>query len=583
VYSQNARQTGSRARLPRRRLLSIAATGGLAFAGQALVACGGNTRSSSNTAPKAPSAAASPGAAGSLPAGKVNLNATLTSGIGSDVGSMDPQSLAGTGGGNWPNTATHFPTPLTVDPNTSEVKSYALDWSWVRATPDAPPTALQLKVKPDIKFHNGELLNADQLKFNFERALGKAAYNPKFQSGIAGNFQTVAGLNVVDEMTLNVGMTHPDVTLPGQIAATLFLVPKNYVTQTGDTDFAAKPVGWGPFKFSSRTPDAELRSDRFDDFFYARDQQYAPRLPYVAKLVQRVIPQDNDRMAALEKGEIDMAHNVSSDLARSWEGKSGFKVYYLPGDQPMYIRPDTTIAKDPDSDQPNPFLDLRVRQAANMAVDLDTIIKTVLTGKEKATFGSALDSFGFPADLPAKRFPYDPKQAKQLLAAAGFANGIDTNLFYPIGRWPNTEQVVQAVAGYLKDAGIRSKIVSQQYQITTTNVKTHKNYGLTFFGMAGGPDPGPNFRYNYHSTGAYTFSSDPQLGLDALIEQSEQAFDPTARKQLLGQIISKFYEDALCIFLYEPVTVVVARDKLNWSFYGKVLSVPEYWNIQVPA
>lgn len=114
-------------------MLSIAAAGGLAFAGEALAACGGGAKSGNNAAraPGAPaaSAAASPGAAGALPAGKINLNATLTAGIGSDVGSMDPQSLAGTGGGNWPNTSTHFPTPLTVDPNTSEVKGYAVDWS----------------------------------------------------------------------------------------------------------------------------------------------------------------------------------------------------------------------------------------------------------------------------------------------------------------------------------------------------------------------------------------------------------------------------------------------------------------------
>jgi ABC-type transport system substrate-binding protein len=98
--------------------------------------------------------------------------------------------------------------------------------------------------------------------------------------------------------------------------------------------------------------------------------------------------------------------------------------------------------------------------------------------------------------------------------------------------------------------------------------------------MAGGPDPGPNFRYGYHSTGAYTLSYDPSLGLDVLIEQSEREFDLNRRKHLIGEIIRKFYQNASWIFLYEPVTVVIARDHIEWAPYQKVLSNPEYWNIK---
>jgi peptide/nickel transport system substrate-binding protein len=550
--------------------------GGAAGVATLILAACGATAPGQQTSP-----AQSAGAATAAPKSAPNTNATLTAGIGSDVGSMDPQSLAGTGGGNWPNYEQHFPTPLVVDQNTSEVKSFAVDWEWERKTPADAPTALRLIAKPSIKFHNGELLNAQQLQFNFDRALGRAAYNPRFQSGIKGNFASVGNTDIVDDMTLRVEMNHPDASLPYQIAAALYTVPMGYVTQVGDTEFAAKPVGLGHFKFVSRTPDQEIRSVRNDDFFYPRDGQYAPRLPYIANLVQKVIPQDNDRIAALERGEIDLAHNVSSDLAKSFNGRSGFKVFYLQGDQPMYIRPDTTIERDPDTGQPNPWQDVRVRKAANMAVDLDTIIKTILTGKEQPTFGSALRSFGFPEDLKAQRFKYDPQQAKQLLTDAGYANGFDTNVYYPIGRWPNTEQVVQAVAGYLSKVGIRSNIVAQQYQVTTTNVKTHKNYGLTFFGMSGGADPGANFRYSYTKTGAYAFSFNPALELDALVEQSESSFDSEARKKLIGEVIKRFYLDALCIFLYEPVIVVIARDNVQWDVYGNVLSNPQYWRIQL--
>jgi len=558
-------------RVMRRRLLRGGVLGVTAVGAAWLVACGGGKNEqqggSSGQAARTGSATTTG-----------NLNATLRSGIGSDVGSMDPQSLAGTGGGNWPNYTTHFITPLAIDPETSEVKPYAVEWKWVDNN-----TALLLTVKPGVKFHNAEILSAEQLKFNFERELGRAEYNPQFKSGHASQFTAVGDLTVVDEYNLRIGLREPDVVLPTRIANTLYLVPKNYVSTVGDTEFAAKPVGSGPFKFVSRTVDSEIRSERFDDFFNPRDGQYDPRLPFIKSLVQRVIPEDTARSGALERGEIDLAHNMSADLAKQFEGRSGFKVFYLPGDQPMHIHINTVAERDPSSGQPNPWRDVRVRKAANMAIDLDTIIKTILTGKEQVSFGAAQRSFGFPQDIKNQRFRYDPQGAKQLLVQAGYPDGFETPFSYPIGRWPNTEQVVQAIAGYLAKVGIRSKILAKQYQVVTTEFKTRGNYGLTFWGMSGGPDPGPNFRYGYHSTGAYTLSYDPTLGLDALIEQSEREFDANRRKQMIGEIIRKFYQNASWIFLYEPVTVVIARDHIEWTPYQKVLSNPEYWNIKVTS
>lgn len=563
----------------RRALLRGALAGSSGLAGMWLFACGGGddggSSSSSSGSGPATGGLTTPSAGSSTDTG--NLNATLRSGIGSDAGSMDPQSLAGTGGGNWPNYAVHFTTPLTIEEKTSVVKPAAADWKWVDDN-----AALVLTAKPGIKFHNGETLDAEQIKFNIDRELGRAAYNPAFKSGHAAQFAAVGDVTVIDPMNLRIAVTTPDVLLPTKIASTLFLLPRGYVTQAGDTEVANKPVGMGPFKFVSRTPDAEIKSARFDDFFRKRDDQYGPRLPFIANLTQRVIPEDTARTAALEAGEIDLAHNVSSDFARSYEGRSGYKVFYLPGDQPMHLHINTFAEKD-HTGQPNPWKDVRVRRAANMAIDLDTIIKTILTGKEKPSYGSSSVSFGFPQDISSKRFKFDARAAKQLLTEAGYPNGFETMFYGPTGRWPNTEQVMQAAAGYLNAIGIRAKIQMQQYQVTTTELKQHGNVGITFWGMSGGSDAGPNFRYGYHSKGSYTNSYDPATGIDALIEQSEREFDPEARKKTVAQIITKFYENASWIFLYEPITVVVARDKVEWNIYSSILSTVEYWNIKVKS
>ena len=563
----------ARTRVARRRVLTGALATGAGLAGLTVVGCGDdddsgspaatNTQASGDTTPQPTSA------------GEGDLSATLTSGIGSDVGSMDPESLAGTGGGNWPNYTTHFITALNVDQDTSDVVGYAADWEWADNN-----EAMILTARPGITFANGVPLNADQLKFNLDRELGKAEYNPDFESGHKSQFSSIGDVTIVDDMTIRLTMAKPDVILPSKLAGSYFLLEKGAVVDQGDTDFALHPVGIGPFTFESRVPDSEIKSVRFDDFFYGRDEKYGPRLPFIQKLVQRVIPEDTSRLAALEAGEVDIADKVSPDLAKSFQDRSGFQVFSMPGDQPMHIhintRDETGLGGGP-----NPWKDVRVRKAANLAVDLDTIIATLLTGTEKLSYGCAQRSVGFPEDLKASTFGYDPAEAKSLLEQAGYADGFQTNFHYPVGRWPNTEPVVQAIAGYLSEVGIKSNIDAQQYQVTTTSFKERSNDGLTFWGMAGGSDPGPNFRYGIHGDGAYTMSYDPALGLDSLIEQSEGAFDPVERKALIGEIITKFYENASWIFLYEPVTIDVGTDKIDWSFYNKVLSNPEYWNIKV--
>jgi len=131
----------------------------------------------------------------------------------------------------------------------------------------------------------------------------------------------------------------------------------------------------------------------------------------------------------------------------------------------------------------------------------------------------------------------------------------------------------------LTEIGIRTRIQELQYQEVTTRFKDDSLYPLSFWGMAGGDDPGANFRFGYHSAGNYTMSvPDPEV--DALIEKSENEFDREARAEILGQIITKFYLDAQWIFLYEPVQQVATTNKWDWTFYAKSLADPEYWNIK---
>ena len=576
---QSGSGAGRRSSLPRRRFLG----GGLATATAAfLAACGGGGEKSSSSG-GAGSGGAAPGiaATGNTPAAVAAVStATLRAGIGSDVGSMDPQSLAGTGGGNWPNYALHFAALTWIDTQNSVTSPWlAESFKWIE-----PGKVGEAKLREGLTFHNGDPITADDVKFTFDRAQGKAAYNPQYKTGAAGQFRVLGETSVVDARTVRWTLTQPDVIFWNRVASLVNapLMPKKYIEKVGDEEFARNPVGAGPFKFVSRVADSEIRSERFDNYYVKLDnKEMRPRMPVVKSVIQKIIPENQARVAALQAGEVDLIHNVSSDLARQLESGGQFQVLYLPGDQPMRIEINSVLERDPASGKPNPWRDKRVREAANNAIDLDTIIKKILTGKEQPSFGSSSSGFGFPADLPAKRFKYDVQKAKQLLAAAGYADGFEAPITNPTGRWPNSREVSEAVSGYLAAVGIKAPVQETQYQVVTTKFKDDSMYPLCFWGQAGGPDPAANFRFSYHSTGDFKITwNDPDL--DRKIEAQEQEFDTEKRKKMVEDVIRHYYEDAAAIFLYAPVTVVVMSKKWKWAPAEKVLSVPEYWNI-VPA
>jgi len=373
-------------------------------------------------------------------------------------------------------------------------------------------------------------------------------------------------------------MLKPDVIF---LRRGLFLVPKAHIEKVGDVVYAEKPVGAGPFKFVSRVPDSQMVSERYDGYYGKPDKPTVSGVhqPFIKRLVQKVIPDSQARLAALQAGEVDLVHNVASDIAKQLEKDPKFTAFFLSGDQPMHIHINTALEKDPATGQPNPWRDKRVRMAANLAVDLDGIIKGILTGKERPSYGSSSTSVGFPKDLPQQRFKQDKAEAKKLLAAAGHEKGFDAKFWGPGGRWPNSRTVMEVVGQSLTDIGIKTTLQELQYQEVTTRFKDRSLYPLCFWGMSGGDDPGANFRFGYHSGGNYTMST-PSKEIDALIEKSEGEFDPAKRSELLGEIIKKFYLDAQWIFLYEPVTVVVTNKKWNWAIHKKTLSNPEYWRIQ---
>ncbi|MFV0307147.1 MAG: ABC transporter substrate-binding protein [Desertimonas sp.] len=514
-------------------------------------------------------------------------DATLTVGISSDIGGLDPQSVPGTGGGNLPAYGPLFGGDglgllVIVDPDTAEWRPGVAE-SWEIAEDGLTWT---FTLRDGVLFHNGEQLTSEDVKFSVDRIIGQAEYNPDFASGMRAQFEPIVeSVEVVDPLTVVFHLQKPD---PILAIRPLYFVPKAYVEDVGDDGFAQEPIGIGPFRFVSWDPGNELVLERFDDFYLGWDDPSGFHTPYVKTLIQRVIPDDAARLAALQAGEIDLAHNMSADIARQMDGQSDYQVFLMPGTQPMYISINTNDEEAPDG-SPNPWRDARVREAANLAVDLDTIIATILSGEEGPTFGSASTGFGFPEGIEDQAWGYDPDRARELMAEAGYPDGFSTTMFGPTGRWANSRPVMEAVAEYLGQIGIEIQIQESQYQEWVTRMQQRDLPGLTFMGCTGGSDPGNNFRYCYVSEGAFQNGDavdtagerDIQDQINELVVASENETDRAARGELLGEIIELWYTNPRHIWLYEPRIPVIGSDRIAWTFKSQDLNLPEYWNIEV--
>ena len=551
--------------LSRRTFVRSSAVAGFGLASAAAVGCGDDDDVDDGDGQ--PQATSTP-----VPAESIDLDGTIRAGIKQDVGSLDPQSVAGVGG--LANVWNHQIWPIAFHPQSRQATGLVADWKWTENN-----TVLEMVMKPRITFHNGEPLNAEAIKFNIDRVSGRAAYNTAFASPRKAQFASIGAVKVVTETTVRMEMAKPDVGLPG-VFPTLYLVPPKYVAEQGDDALSRSGIGGGQFKLLSRTPDTDLKSERFDAFFNNREAALAPRLPYAKSLIQVVRPEDQARAAALEAGEIDVAADLDPDTVKAFAGKSGYKVFYPPATNGVMVGFNTRTETDAQG-KPNPFRDIRVRKAINMAVDVDTIIKTILTGKERPNAGFGHSLFGRPDNLSDLRFKYDPAQAKALLSEAGYADGFTTQLYASSGRFPTTEVAMPAVVGYLEKVGIKAELKITPFAQFLPEFIKFSIPGMWAFATYQGPEPNAGFNSSFRSTGQYAVSKYDDQGFDQLLARQDTEFDSATRAKTIGEFMTKWVQNASSLFLWDTVYPVVTRENIAYEPSGLPLLSPEFFAMKV--
>src|SRR6185312_12676991 len=280
-------------------------------------------------------------------------------------------------------------------------------------------TSYEFVIRKNAKFHNGDPVTAEDVKFSFDRYHGTSHDLMKAQ---------VASIETPDpqRVIFKLKKPWPDfLTFYSSASGAGWIVPKKYVEKVGDDGFKAAPIGAGPYKFVSFKPGVELVLEAFEGYWR--------KTPSVKTLVMKVIPDEATRLAALKRGEVDIAYSIRGELADELRKTPGLTL------KPVVLQAPNWLYFPEQWDPKSPFSNLKVRQAINMAIDRQGMSEALFLGYCKIT--NSIVPFSFDYYWQPPEAVYDPAKAKKLLAEAGFPNGFDAGMMTCDSSYANMAEV----------------------------------------------------------------------------------------------------------------------------------------------
>ncbi len=407
-------------------------------------------------------------------------------------------------------------------------------------------------LRQGVKFHNGEPVTADDVKFSFERYRGAANKVMK---------DKVAAVEVVDPGRVRFRFKEPwpdFMTYYGSLTTGAgWIVPRKYLEKVGDDGFKRAPVGAGPYRFVSFNPGVELVLEA--------NESYWRKSPSVKRLVLKSIPDEATRLAMLKRGEADVVYLLQSALAEEARRTAGLTL------RPTPIVSTHWLAFLDQWDPKSPWADRRVRLAANHAIDRQVMNEAITLGFSRITWSIIPQSFDFYWQPPA--YPYDPARAKQLLAEAGYPKGFDAGDFWCE---PATATMSEAAIGYLQAAGIRVRLrpLERAAFFKGYQEKKLKDIAYTITGAFG--NAATRIETFVASGGTYVYGGYPDI--DGLFREQAGELDRKRREAMLQRIQQLMHEKAMYAPIWELGFIHAQGPRVAESGLGLILG----WAFSAP-
>ncbi len=445
-----------------------------------------------------------------------------------------------------------FDTLVTFDKDMNIVPSLATSWTYS----DGGKT-LTMKIRPNVKFHNGEVMTSEDVKFSFERILDE-----KTAAAARSNFTGITAIEAPDASTVVFKMKEANAAILASMAtANASIISKKLVS--GGADPGKEVFGTGPFKLNKWEPGKTLLLDANKDYWIAG-------LPYLDRIDFRTIPDEASILAGLRAGTLDWGM-INDPRVAITAGSASSKLTIQRAPALAYHVLQLNPAREM-------FKNVKVRQAISCAIDRQQVLDTASLGEGEVVGPATPPFYRLPLD---QLFCYkkDLDKSKALLADAGVKE-LKFTIIAATGEPPTAVAEAQNIQSQLKALGIEAKIETLELGVYVDRwLKGDFDAAVALNG--GNPDPHVMFVRYWTSTGNLGKVSNyntPEI--DKLMADGINTTDPAARKKIYDQIQLKLTEAAPWVWLYVGYEYRVTQGYVK-GFYplsnGANTSLKETW------
>jgi peptide/nickel transport system substrate-binding protein len=473
--------------------------------------------------------------------GKEERRETLTVGISQTLPTLDPamhrdrtvESVLR----NMVDCLTARDNEMNLVPQLAESWNRADDLTW------------RFKLRRGVKFHNGEELTAEDVKFTIERVIKPNMIGGR-SSPRKGLIAPVSGVGVEDEYTVLIKTSRPWPILPVMLTF-IEIVPKDYIEEKGDEYFAEHPVGTGPLRFVEWVKGERLVMERFEGYWGGSPQRPPVGEAKLDVVIFKPIPESANRIASLKAGGCHIIQNLPPYLVGQIESDPKTEVLSCEGTRSFFLGMNLT--------EP-PFENPLVRKAMSHAINVNLIIDSILKGMAVRLAGPLVPAaFGYNDEL--KPYEYNPDLAEELLGRAGYKDGFEVELDTD----SDLKEIAEAISSDLAEIGVRAKIRVWEWGVLKPKLENHERSMFLFSWGNASLDPVgiliPVFKTD--GRGNYTGYSNPKV--DELLEKAETGLDMEMRRSYFREVQRLIHDDIPVVFLFSPKEIYgVRRSVKNW-------------------
>ena len=394
-------------------------------------------------------------------------------------------------------------------------------------------TTYTFTLREGVKFHNGQTVTAEDVVYSINRC---AAVPEGQEKPLVAAFSAVKSVEALDEKTVAVTIAQRDLEFISYMTAAI--IPADYENQ--DT----APVGTGPFRFVSRTPQQDFVMERFEDYWGAP--------AWLDKVTYKICENADALVMNLNGGSIDLCAHLTS--AQASQLNQNFQV--LEGTmnlvQAIYL-----------NNQAKPFDNQLVRQALCYAIDRQGIMDMVADGHGTAVGSSIYPAFTkyFLPELVDK-YPHDMAKAKELLAQAGYPDGFDMTISVPNNYQPHMD-TAEVVAEQLREAGINVTIQPVEWSTWLDTIYNGRQFQATVVGVDAANMTARAMLERFTSDYGKNFINYNHPAYDALFQQAINAQDEATQTDLYKQMETMLADTAANVYIQDLCDLVAMRQDLG--------------------